>query len=204
MRITVGVPKGGAGKTTTAVHLAIGLSATGRTLLVDTDPDQHAAVDWSNRAVDWPSDRCTVIADQSRNLRRNVEPLARGFEHVIFDTGAKNEETLRQAMNLSDYLIVPSKGTDGDLLELPKVFRIAAEVDISHPIRPLVLLTQIRGGTNEDNDARSYLEELELPVFDTSIPLLRQFGQMRFTPLHLGEYSDVIDELFAMDKEVSA
>ncbi|RMF88148.1 MAG: ParA family protein, partial [Nitrospirae bacterium] len=37
--------KGGCGKTTTAVHLAAGLGAAGRrTLVVDLDPQGHAAL----------------------------------------------------------------------------------------------------------------------------------------------------------------
>lgn len=53
MRLTVGHLKGGTGKTTTAVHLALGLARQGRTLLVDADPDQDGALAWSQEAADW-------------------------------------------------------------------------------------------------------------------------------------------------------
>jgi len=200
MRITVGAPKGGAGKTTTAGHLAVLMASSGRTLGLDCDPEQPSLKKWADRAEDWPVERCNIVREASRNLARNISPMVGDYANVIFDIGAKNPVLLRQAMSLSDILIVPSKATDGDLLELQEVFEIAAEVDATHAIRPVVLLTMIRGGTNEEKDARAYLAELGLPVFETAIPVLRQYGQMRYAPAvdEGGEYADLYAELVAM------
>ena len=58
MRITVGNLKGGSAKTTSAVHLALGLARDGRTLLVDADPEQPQSHEWAETAGDdWPADR---------------------------------------------------------------------------------------------------------------------------------------------------
>lgn len=200
MRITVGAPKGGAGKTTTAGHLAVLMASSGRTLGLDCDPEQPSLKKWADRAEDWPVERCNIVREASRNLARNISPMVGDYANVIFDIGAKNPVLLRQAMSLSDILIVPSKATDGDLLELQDVFELAAEVDATHPIRPVVLLTMIRNGTNEEKDARAYLAELGLPVFDTAIPVLRQYGQMRYAPVvdDGSEYAELYAELVAM------
>ena len=93
MRITVGNLKGGSGKTTTAVHLALGLAADGRTLLVDADPEQPMAYEWSEVAEDWPADRCTVVPIASRDLARrvlrsDVEHDAVSYTHLTLPTKA--------------------------------------------------------------------------------------------------------------------
>lgn len=84
---------------------------------------------------------------------------------------------------------------DGDLLEVAKVYAMAAEVDMTHPLRAVVLLTKVRGGTNEETEAREFLEELRLPVLKTVVPLRRDLGRMRVAPVDLAEYEDVLTEL---------
>jgi cellulose biosynthesis protein BcsQ len=50
MRLAVVNLKGGTGKTTSATALAMSLSARGRTLLIDADP-QGSALAWSEEAA---------------------------------------------------------------------------------------------------------------------------------------------------------
>ena len=54
MRLASVSTKGGTAKTTTAVHLALALHRTGRTMLVDADP-QLSAITWKEQAEPaWP------------------------------------------------------------------------------------------------------------------------------------------------------
>ncbi len=113
MKICVGNLKGGVGKTMTAVHLALGLSRSGRTLLVDADPEQPQAYEWSITAEDWPVERLTVVQNASRDLANRIKPMLSDYEHVLFDVGPKNPALLRQAMMLSDDLIIPVAPSTG-------------------------------------------------------------------------------------------
>ena len=198
MRIAIGNLKGGAGKTTTAVRLALGLCRSAPPLLVDCDPEQAQSYEWSVRADNWPHDLCTVIPVADRNLARRVAPLLDKYAHVVFDTGAKNPELLRQAMSLSDDVIITAQCSDGDLLEVAKVYNMAAQVDELRPDRPLhavVLLTKVRYGTNEEAEAREFLEELGVPAMKTSVGLRRELSRMREAPTDLGDYEDVLTEV---------
>lgn len=199
MRLCIGTLKGGAGKTATAVHLALGLCRDGRTLLVDSDPEQAQALEWSEQAEDWPADRCTAIHVATRDLGRRVGPMMVDYDHVVFDMGAKNPGLLRQALSLSDDLIIPARPTGGDLRELDKVFDIAAEVDAVHPVRAVVLLTQVRGGTTNEAEARELLDEQDMPVMAARIGMRKRY-ELAFgtAPLDdLGDYEDVLKELTA-------
>jgi chromosome partitioning protein len=124
------------------------------------------------------------------------------YDHVVFDVGPKNPVLLRQAMTLSDDLVVPVTPSTGELRELPKTFDQAAEVDIVHPLRAAVLLVQVRSGTRSQAEARALLTELDLPMFDAQVRLLESYRLVFGTaPDELGDYEAVLTEL---SQEVSA
>lgn len=196
MKICVGNLKGGVGKTMTAVHLALGLSRSGRTLLVDADPEQPQGYEWSATADDWPVDRCTVVQNATRDLAKRVAPMLADYQHVVFDVGPKNPALLRQAMMLSDDLIIPVAPSTGELRELPKTFDIAAEIDAVHPLRVAVLLVQVRSGTRSGIEARELLAELDMPALDAEVRFLERY-RLAFgsVPADLGDYEQVLAEL---------
>jgi chromosome partitioning protein len=196
VRLTIGNLKGGAGKTTTAVHIALGLAETGRTLLVDADPEQPMAYEWSEVAEDWPADRCTVIPVASRDLARRVRPMLDDYEHVVFDVGPKNPSLLRQAMSLSGYLVVPARPTTADLRELDKTLDLAAEVDAVTPLAAAVLLVQVQSSSTADDEARTLLTDLGIPVLASQVRLLKRFAlAFGSAPSQLWDYEDVVKEI---------
>ena len=83
MIIAIVKTKGGTGKTTTAVYMAHGLAHTGKTLLVDADP-QGSAMSWSKLVGNnfAPSTVPLAVTD----LHHRIPPLAESFAHVIIDT----------------------------------------------------------------------------------------------------------------------
>lgn len=196
MKLCIGNLKGGVGKTTSATHLALGLARTGRTLLVDADPEQPQAYEWSVTADDWPVDRCTVVQNASRDLAKRVTPMLADYEHVVLDVGPKNPALLRQGMMIADELIVPVAPSTGEMRELPKTFGLAADVDAVHPLTASVLLVQVRVGTRSSLEAREILSELDMPVLGAQVRFLERF-RLAFgsVPEELGDYEDVLVEL---------
>ncbi|NEQ97504.1 MAG: ParA family protein [Cyanothece sp. SIO2G6] len=77
MIIAIASFKGGVGKTTTAMHLAGFLQTHGRTLLIDTDPNQ-SAIAWANRGQ-LPFD----VIDEWHDTP------AHDYRHVVIDTQAR-------------------------------------------------------------------------------------------------------------------
>ncbi len=196
MKICVGNLKGGVGKTMTAVHLALGLSRSGRTLLVDADPEQPQAYEWSITAEDWPVERLTVVQNASRDLANRIKPMLSDYEHVLFDVGPKNPALLRQAMMLSDDLIIPVAPSTGELRELPKSFELAADIDAVHPLRAAVLLVQVRSGTRSGHEARAILNEMGVSTLTAEVRFLERY-RLAFgaVPADLGDYETVLTEL---------
>lgn len=196
MRIAVGNIKGGVAKTTTAVYLALGFARLGRTLLVDSDPEQASALAWSEAAADdWPA-TCTVIPWATRDLARRVREVADTFDHVVIDSSPKNPLLLRQALAVAEHLVVPVAPRPMDLRELPATFGIAAEVEATHPLSVTTLLVQVRAGTRSGIIAREQLEELGVPVMAAQTRLSERLALAFGTaPADLGDYEEVITEL---------
>lgn len=201
MKITSGNLKGGTAKTTTAVHLALGLARSGRTLLVDADPGQDGAVSWSQEAEQWPADRCIVIAAADRNLARQIRPMLNDYDHAVFDVGPKNPNLLRQALSLSEHLVVPVRPTGHDLAELERVFDLASEADALSPLTAALLLVDVDRRWSSEREARAWAEEQELPTMRSQVRHLRRFAYARGTaPDDLGDYEDVLAELHDEEK----
>src|SRR5438093_11034136 len=98
MFVTVASYKGGAGKTTTAVHLAAYLQRLAPTLLIDGDPNR-SATRWAKRGG-MPF----TIVDETEGAYQ-----ARNFQHVVIDTEARpNSDDFAALTKGCDFLVVPT------------------------------------------------------------------------------------------------
>ena len=192
MRLAVCNLKGGVGKTTTAVYLAAGLHRSGRTLLVDADPQQSALL-WSQQDPIFPY---TVVSLPVRDLHRRLADLGQGYAHIVIDTGPADAAIIRAAVMAAETVIVPASPTGLDVNRLMPTVELLAEVDAIHPVQVGVLLTRVRRGTLSARGVREVLAEVGLPLFDTSIPLAEMYaGSFGIAPVDLGTYEDLIQEL---------
>lgn len=83
MELSIWIPKGGTGKTMTALTIAAGLAARGRrVLVVDQDPQSGSLV-WAKRAGDRGFETPFVVA----------AARSKGFDDIIFDHAPVPPET---------------------------------------------------------------------------------------------------------------
>jgi chromosome partitioning protein len=105
--------KGGAGKSTLALHLATEATSRGlRALLVDLDPQGSAAV-WGERRGELPPD---VVAEHPANLERALKAAATaGYNLAVLDTAPHADNTATRAARLSDMILIPCRPASFDL-----------------------------------------------------------------------------------------
>jgi chromosome partitioning protein len=109
MIVIVGNTKGGVGKTTLAVQIALARQTAGRAvLLIDADRQGSAQSAATMRAEGGrtPPLACVQLAD-GRLLRAQLSPLAGKHDDTIIDAGGRDNEALRLALARSDLLVVP-------------------------------------------------------------------------------------------------
>ena len=134
MIITVGNTKGGVGKTTLALNLAIARARDGRDVwLVDGDRQATALTTVAVRAQagQRPAIACSSYPE-GRTLRSQVEHQARKYDDVIIDAGGRDSTSLRAALVLTDLLVAPLQPRSYDVWALDDV---ASLVDEARAVR---------------------------------------------------------------------
>src|SRR5215208_3254609 len=97
--------KGGAGKTTLAVHLAVAAAESGKTVaMIDLDP-QASATSWKDlRKADTPA----VVATPVSRLAQVLETAAQhGADIAIIDTAPHSESAALAAARAADLILIP-------------------------------------------------------------------------------------------------
>lgn len=195
MRLALISTKGGTGKTSSAVYLALGLSRTGRTMAVDCDP-QGSLMMWREQAGDtWPL-ALSVISLPSRTAHRTLLDVSADYDHCVCDSPPGDHGIIRSAIMAADVALVPVAPTGLDLSRLRPTFELLAELEPVHPVEVGVVLTKVRHGTRSAREARQVLEELEYPVLDSVIPLAESYaGAYGSVPADLAAYADLLAEI---------
>jgi chromosome partitioning protein len=105
--------KGGAGKTTMAVHLAVEGQRRGyKTLLIDIDP-QASAAKIMDRRGDEPPDVATEAAGRLDRALKAAE--IQGYALVIVDTAPQADRAAAQAAKIADLVVAPLQPSIVDL-----------------------------------------------------------------------------------------
>jgi chromosome partitioning protein len=99
--------KGGAGKTTLAVNLAIKAELAGQSvLLIDLDPQASSAAWKDSRTAETP----VVVSAPAARLPQLIETArSNGAQMVIIDTAPHSENSALEAAKIADLVIIPCR-----------------------------------------------------------------------------------------------
>ena len=165
--------KGGSGKTTVAVHLAIGLHLRGRTtLLADTDP-QHSSLEVLRGRKD-PGP--TAIASAAGKLFALQVDLTRtGADALIIDTPAVLEEEVAQAVVLADVALLIVRPTFLDLSGVGRILFVEDEDAVRGVAARLLRargyeVIEARDGEEALELAELHAGEIDLLISDVIMP----------------------------------
>jgi chromosome partitioning protein len=112
--IAIIAQKGGAGRTTLAVHLATAASKAGyATVIIDLDP--HAsATSWGDKRR--TKDGLEIISGHTAELDGLIETArARGAYFIVLDTASYADQTASLATQAADVVLIPCRPSSLDL-----------------------------------------------------------------------------------------
>jgi chromosome partitioning protein len=171
MIIAVSGQKGGAGKSTTAVCLAMAAIDRGFTaLLVDADP-QGTARTWGDVATEAGRKAPSVISMGAQMHKPDQLPrLSGGFDWTIIDCPPRAGDVQRSALMVADLALLPCGPSAADAWGLAGSLELVAEAQIMRPsLLAFVLLTRVQGRTALAKGARAVLTETGFPVLRTEL-----------------------------------
>jgi chromosome partitioning protein len=115
--------KGGAGKTTLAVHLATRAAADGlATAVIDLDPQATAASWGDRRQAETPE----IVSGQAVRLPALIKAAeANGAEFLILDTAPNADQTASLAARAADVVLIPCRPATFDLEAIATTLMLA-------------------------------------------------------------------------------
>lgn len=154
MILTVGNTKGGVGKTTLAVNLAVARALAGREVwLVDGDRQgtAAAAIAIRSEAKRSPGIACAQYPD-GQALRGQVLQQRSKWDDIVIDAGGRDSTALRAALILSDVLLVPFAPRSYDVWALDDMAALVDEArSVRDGLRAFAVLNLADPGNAADN-----------------------------------------------------
>ena len=163
MILLLGGEKGGTGKSTVAVNLAVWLAHRGAdVLLIDTDRQRTAShfVDRRNAIDGVPVVHC---AEKHGNVFETVRDLAKRYEQVVIDAGGRDSEELRTAMVAAQVLYCPLKASQPDLetsVHMNELVKLARGLNPILQARLLIAMGPTNPVIHEAQEAQELLVQL--------------------------------------------
>lgn len=170
----IGGQKGGTGKSTVAVNLAVALGRAGRdVLLVDADR-QRTASRWADRRSADSTLQPVNATERTGKLFHTLDDFSRRYDDVIVDAGGHDSVELRTALAVADHLYSPVQASQADLETLGTMTELVEEaVELNRRLRAHLLLTRTptHPGVSDTRDAFELLRTYA--AFDVCATVIR-------------------------------
>ena len=154
--IAVAAQKGGAGKTTVTVHLAVAAMLAGeRVAIIDTDP-QRTALAWAQtRAQEHPMVVSTTRIDQAKH-----EAADDGYTVLFVDTAPVAAAATSAHLRAADFVLVPLRPAAFDLTTLDQTLALVRAAGAPGAI----VLNACPARAPEIADARALCGDVGIPL----------------------------------------
>jgi chromosome partitioning protein len=165
-------PKGGSGKTTSALLLASELASRGATVsILDADPEKWIS-QWG--ALSGRPANITILSDITEDtIVDQIEATAAEAQFVVIDLEGTASLMVANAIGMSDLVIIPTQGSLMDAKGAAKTIKLIrnqarmARRDIPHAV--LLTRTSAAVASRAIRNVRHQLDQAGVPVFRVSV-----------------------------------
>ncbi len=148
--------KGGSGKTTVAVHLAVCAERAGQTAaIIDLDP-QASALEWHSRRDAGTPEVITATPEQLAGLLKSAED--NGADLMIIDTAPHSDRAAVVAADLADIVLIPCRPSAFDVAAIDTTLNLLKLTKAVNRTAILLNAAPPRGGLT--NAAETGLSEM--------------------------------------------
>jgi chromosome partitioning protein len=165
-------PKGGAGKTTTALLLATELASHGAAVtVIDADPERWIS-QWG--ALSGKPENISIISDITEDsIVDEIEAANGGSQFVIVDLEGTASLMVANAIGMSDLVLIPTQGSSMDAKGGAKTIRLIRNQErmARRPIPHAVVLTRTSAAVKSRSlrNVQEQLAKADIEVLTTAI-----------------------------------
>lgn len=178
-------PKGGAGKTTSALILASQLARSAAVTVIDADPN-HPIATWA-KGSSTPMNLTVVSDADEEDIMDKIEEAAAKTPFVIVDLEGTASKIVVMAVSQADFVVVPTQGSQLDAEQAGRAFRVIQQQEKivrrtqpSYSLPYAVLLTRTNSAirTRTLSHIQRGLIAAGIPVFKTELNEREAFRAM--------------------------
>ncbi len=165
MIITLTNQKGGCGKSTATMNLALGTAAMNyKTALIDTD-EQKSCLE---TLEEYPKSNLSIY-DGGDDVDTLVAELKDDFHFIFIDTPPHSHHIMYKAMAVADFIIIPLQASPLDIRSAKRTIDACHKVqkEAGRDIPCYFLLNRVNPRTNLSKEIGAYIRELY------TVPLLQ-------------------------------
>lgn len=167
--------KGGSGKTSTAVPLALEAAKTGRVVILDMD-ETPSASQWVE-AAGLAGETLQVERLDARSLEARVNALedAGEVDTVVVDTPPVARDVVMLAAGVADLVVIPVHIGSGDVAQVAQTQQLLALPLRANPNLQVRAVLNHTGMSAITRETREALEGVGIPVAVREIPYRRAY-----------------------------
>ena len=163
IKIAIISQKGGAGKTTLAINLAVEAERNNlSSLLIDLDP-QSSATEWSDsRQQNYP----VVLSSHASRMDKLIEKAeANNASFIFIDTAPHSENSALEAAKIADLVLIPCRAGILDIKAIQSSLNICRLANV----KSLVILNALPAQPFIAEEARQAIETIGGNVFEYTL-----------------------------------
>ena len=162
MILAIGNIKGGVGKTTLAINIAIARALQGRdVLLVDGDQQQTAMTFTEIRTEKKGSASYTAVSLSGAALRTQVRQMQAKYDDVIIDVGGRDTGSLRAALTVAQTLLIPVQPRSFDIWAIEQMAEVLKEAREINDLNAFAVINAADAQGHDNEDAIKVVQETE-------------------------------------------
>lgn len=165
--ITVANQKGGSGKSTVSINLAVKLlEFSDRVLVMDTDPqksiESFTNVRENEASAKKKNLRHFTLSNRTGNITESLKQFLKLYEFIIIDTGGIDSQESRKAMLYADSIVLPTTPSLFDSDVLASMLATLTEIkDVNEEVKTAILMNKISTNVFLGKELEQYRKSIE-------------------------------------------